>query len=291
MRPLEFRLLGPLEVLDGDRALALGGGQQRALLAVLLLHANEVVSTDRLIDELWGDDAAADGRQDRAGLRLAAAQGARRRPARHARARLRAARRPAELDLARFEQLVGEAQRCRSRAARPRRCGEALALWRGPALADLAYEPFAQAEIARLEELRWAALEERIDADLALGRHAELVGELEALVAEHPLRERLRGQLMLALYRSGRQAEALERLPRSAQRELADELGLEPSAALQAARAGDPAPGPGARPRARARRPRAGAVAIAAARAAALGGVDSLARLAEPLAASSRRAS
>ena len=107
-----------------------------------------------------------------------------------------------------------------------------MALWRGPALADLAYQPFAQAEIARLEELRLAALEQRIDADLATGRHAEIVGELEALVAEHPLRERLRGQLMIALYRSGRQAEALDAY-RDGRERLLEELGLEPSEDLK----------------------------------------------------------
>jgi DNA-binding SARP family transcriptional activator len=116
---------------------------------------------------------------------------------------------PSELDLARFEQLAGEARRANPRRA-ARKFRDALALWRGPALADLAYEPFAQPEIARLEELRMAVLEQRIDADLAVGRHADLVGELEALIARNPLRERLRVQFMLALYRSARQAEALD---------------------------------------------------------------------------------
>src|SRR5215216_6678295 len=136
-----------------------------------------------------------------------------------------------ELDVARFERLVGEA-----RAADPERAAgklrAALDLWRGPPLADLAYEPFAQAEIARLEELRLEAVEARVDADLAMGRHAGLAGELEALLAEHPLRERLWGQLMLALYRSSRQAEALEAY-RGARRVLSDGLGIEPSAELK----------------------------------------------------------
>jgi DNA-binding SARP family transcriptional activator/nucleotide-binding universal stress UspA family protein len=141
---------------------------------------------------------------------------------------------PDELDLARFEHLV---ERARGElAASPESAAEtlrqALALWRGPALADFAYEAFAQAPAARLEELRLAALEERIDADLACGRHGELVGELEGLVGQHPLRERLRGQLMLALYRAGRQAEALEAF-QDARRELVDELGIDPSPALQ----------------------------------------------------------
>ncbi len=138
---------------------------------------------------------------------------------------------PEELDLAGFEQLVADARGAvpKTAAARLR---EALALWRGPALADLAYESFAQVEIARLEELRLTVLEQRIEADLALGRHAELVGELEALVTRFPLREPLRGQLMLALYRAGRQAEALDAY-RAARRELVEELGLEPSEELQ----------------------------------------------------------
>ena len=146
--------------------------------------------------------------------RLAAAQGARGRSrgARHARARLRAGGRGRGLDARCFEQLVGRG-RCALGAGDPELAAstlrEALGLWRGRALADFAYEPFAQAEIARLEELRLGALEARVDADLAPGRHAELVGELEALVAEQPLRERTRAQLMLALYRAGRQAEAL----------------------------------------------------------------------------------
>ena len=224
---MEFRLLGPLEVAEQGRPLALGGVKQRSLLAVLLLNANEVVSADRLIDELWGDGppmTAAKTIQvhvSRLRKRLGEGRLATRAPGYVLRVD------PWELDLDRFQQLVGEA-----RGADPRdgavKLRQALALWRGPALADLAYEPLAQAEIARLEELRLAALEQRIDADLANGRHAELVGELEALVAEHPLKERLRCQLMLALYRSARQAEALDAY-REAHRELSEELGLEPS--------------------------------------------------------------
>jgi DNA-binding SARP family transcriptional activator len=228
---MEFRLLGPLEVADRDRSLALGGVKQRSLLAVLLLHANEVVSTDRLIDELWGGEPPATAPKSVqvyvSKLRKEIGEG-----------RL-VTRAPgyvlrlggSERDLARFEQLVAEARRAAPEAA-ARKLREALALWRGPALADLAYEPFAQAEIARLEELRLAVLEQRIDADLAAGRHAELVGELEALAARHPLRERLRCQLMLALYRSARQAEALDAY-RAARRELSEELGLEPSEELK----------------------------------------------------------
>ena len=162
-----------------------------------------------------------------------------------------------ELDVARFEQLVGEARVAEpERAARKLR--EALALWRGRPLADLAYEPFAQAEIARLEELRLDALELRVEADLAGGRHTQLVGELEALVAEHPLRERLWMQLMLALYRSARQAEALEAY-RGARRVLDEQLGLEPERRAQAAPAVDPRARPGAGPRAGARKARCAA--------------------------------
>jgi DNA-binding SARP family transcriptional activator len=138
---------------------------------------------------------------------------------------------PSELDLARFEQLLVEARRTDPKSA-ARKVRGALALWRGPPLGDFAYEPFAQGQVARLEEVRWAALEQRIDADLASGRHAELVGELEALVDEYPLRERLRCQLMLALYRSARQAEALDAY-RAASRELSEALGLDPSEELK----------------------------------------------------------
>ena len=228
---MEFRLLGPFEVVEHDRLLRLGGRKQRSLLAVLLLHANEVVSTDRLIDELWAQTpprTAAKSIQLYV-WRLRKELGEGRIVTRAPGYMLRVE--PSELDLARFEQLLVEARRTdpKSAAEKVRR---ALALWRGPPLGDFAYEPFAQGQIARLEELRWAALEQRIDADLASGRHAELVGELEALVDEHPLRERLRCQLMLALYRSARQAEALDAY-RAARTELSEELGLEPSEELK----------------------------------------------------------
>jgi DNA-binding SARP family transcriptional activator len=228
---VEFRLLGPLDVAENDRSLALGGVKQRSLLAVLLLHANEVVSTDRLIDELWGGDPPATAAKS-----VQVHVSKLRKELGYARLVTRPPGyvllvEPSDSDLARFEQLVGEASKVApARAAE--KLGQALALWRGPALADLAYEPFAQAEVARLEELRLAALEARIDADLAGGRQAGLVGELEALIARHPLRERLRGQLMLALYRTSRQAEALDAY-RAARRELAEELGLEPSEELK----------------------------------------------------------
>jgi len=228
---MEFRLLGPLEVVDGGRPLALGGPKQRSLLAILLLHIGQVVSTERLIDELWGESPPATVAKSIQAYvsRLRKQIGEHRLLTRSPGYILLLD--PPELDLARFEQLVAGARGADpERAARQLR--EALGLWRGPPLADLAYQPFAQAQIARLEELRLTALEERIDADLRTGRHAELGGELEVLVAAHPLRERLRGQLMLGLYRSGRQAEALE-VHRAARRVLVEELGIEPSRDLQ----------------------------------------------------------
>jgi DNA-binding SARP family transcriptional activator len=218
---MEFKILGPLEAREGDRVLACKGAKQRLLLGVLLLHANEVVSSDRLAEALWGERPPATGskalQMHVSELRdLLEPDRARGRPG-----RILVTRPPGyelrveagQLDLQRFEHAVGEA-RAAARAGLPRQAAdglrEALALWRGPALADLGFEDFLQAGIARLEELRLAALEDRIDADLALGRHADLPAELESLVGRHALRERLRAQLMLALYRSGRQAEALE---------------------------------------------------------------------------------
>jgi DNA-binding SARP family transcriptional activator len=228
---MEFRLLGPLDVIEQGRLLGLGGGRQRSLFAVLLLHANEVVSTDRLIDALWGEapprTAAKSIQVYVSRLRKELGEG--RLLTRAPGYVLKVDR--GELDLGRFEQLLSEARNADPVGA-ARKLRGALALWRGPALADLAYEPFVQPEIARLEELRWVALEQRIDADLASGRHDEVIGELEALVAEHPVREGLRCQLMLALYRSGRQAEALDTYRRG-RRVLSDQLGLEPSEELK----------------------------------------------------------
>jgi DNA-binding SARP family transcriptional activator len=229
---MEFRILGPLEVVEGGHALTLGGSRQRALLALLLTRPNEVVSTGRLIDELWGARApktASNALQYHVSqLRKTLAPSAAivtQEPGYLIRVG------PTELDLLRFERLVEEAQHELPELA-SRLLRDALGLWRGPALADLGHESFAQAEILRLEELRLLALERRIEADLALNRHAELVGELELLVREHPLRERLRAQLMLALYRSARQAEALD-VYRATRSLLVDELGIEPSPALQ----------------------------------------------------------
>jgi len=227
----EFRILGPLEVSDKDGVVSLGGPKQRAVLALLLLYAGEVVSTDRLIDALWGErpprTAATSLQNFVSQLRklFGADVVVTRAPGYGIRLE------PEQLDVDLFGRLVGEARSAEA-GERARMLREALALWRGPALADLAYETFASSEIERLEELRLGALEELMDADLELGSHSDVVGELEALVRSHPTRERLRGQLMLALYRSGRQAEALETY-HAARRTLADDLGISPGPALQ----------------------------------------------------------
>jgi DNA-binding SARP family transcriptional activator len=230
---MEFRVLGPVEVWDGECRLKLGGAKERAVLAYLLLHADQLVPSERLVRELWSADAPESAlrslRVRVSGLRKALGSAGSSLAARASGYVLELGR--AEFDLRRFETLVAEAESAEARlsAAKLR---QALDLWRGPPLADFIYELWASAPIARLEELRLVALERRVEADLALGHHAGLIGELEALVAEHPLRERLRGLLMLALYRSGRQAEALQAY-RSGRRTLVDELGLEPGAELQ----------------------------------------------------------
>jgi YVTN family beta-propeller protein len=233
-----FRLLGPLEVTDGNRAIPLGEGRQRSVLVFLLLRRNEAVASDLLVDALWGEappPTAAKVLQNYV-RQLRRALGDREGQRLQTRGHAYALRvEDGELDLDRFEELVregGEALERGPPADAAARLREALALWRGSALADVAYEPFAQGEIARLEERRTVALERRIDADLALGRHADLVAELEGLVAEQPLRERLHGQLMIALYRCGRQADALEAYQR-ARGALLDELGVEPGPTLR----------------------------------------------------------
>jgi DNA-binding SARP family transcriptional activator/DNA-binding beta-propeller fold protein YncE len=218
---MEFRILGPLEVVDDGRPISIRRGKEQALLAYLLLHANEVVPSERLIDELWGErppptapkilqnavshlrKELGDGRLVTSGRGYVLRVG------------------EEELDLQKFERL-----------AREGRNDEALALWRGPALVNLHDERFADDARRRLEDERLAVVEDRIDADLAAGRHPETVGELEDLIAAHPLRERLYSQLMLALYRDGRQADALETYQR-ARRTLSAELGLEPGPQLQ----------------------------------------------------------
>lgn len=229
---MEFRILGQLEVMDGDRPVVLTGARTRALLVLLLTSANKVVSVDRLIAELWGTQpprSTANALQfhiSRLRKALAPAEVIATRESGYA-----IQVEPEQLDLLRFERFLVEAQDAQpDQAARILR--EALALWRGPALADLEPEPSARAEIGRLEELRLVALEQRINADLALGRRAEVVAELETLTREHPYRETLRAQLMLALYGSGRQAESLA-VYRNTRQLLVDELGIEPGPAIQ----------------------------------------------------------
>ena len=214
-------MLGPLEVLEEGRSIPLPGPKARAVLALLLLDANRVVPLDRLVDGLWEEappETATKTLQVYVS-QLRKALGPERIQT-HARGYSVTAG-PDELDAARFERLAGEGH-----------FEGALALWRGPALADFREERFARDAAARLEELRLGAEEGRIEAALAAGRDAQVVADLERLVAEHPLRERLRGQLMLALYRSGRQSEALE-LFRRTRAELVDALGVEPGPELQ----------------------------------------------------------
>jgi DNA-binding SARP family transcriptional activator len=232
---VEFRILGPLEVWDEGRPVRIGGAKERALLVVLLLHANESVSVDRLIDELWGAHPPATAKKSVqvrvAGLRRVLSDGMLLTRGGGYLIRLAAD----QLDLHGFERLVSDAGQVLANGdpgAAAAMSREALSLWRGAALADFAYEAFAQPAIARLEELRLCAVELRIDAELALGLEAQLVGELQELVAAHPLRERLRSELMLALYRDGRQAEALDIYERTREK-LVVELGLEPGPALR----------------------------------------------------------
>jgi DNA-binding SARP family transcriptional activator/DNA-binding beta-propeller fold protein YncE len=238
---MEFRVLGPFDVVVDGESVPLGGAKQRALLAILAIHANEVVSADQLIDELWGE------RPPPSAANTLHAYISRLRKAlgdvnSNASGRLIASRSPGyalrvepdQLDSDQFARLITAAEQ--RLAADPEEASallrDALALWRGRALADFAYDGFAQAEIDRLEELRLAAFERRIDLDLTRGRHTQVVAELEGLVTSHPLRERLRELLMLALYRSGRQADALETY-RTGRRLLVDELGIEPGPRLQ----------------------------------------------------------
>jgi DNA-binding SARP family transcriptional activator len=229
----EFRILGPLEVLVGNGPIKLGGRRQRGVLAILLLRANQVVPVEQLADELYDGaaPATATGQVRDHVSQLRKLLGADAESILETRAPGYLLRiEGQELDALEFERMVEQASRELDQGdakAAAERLRTALALWRGPVLADFAYEPFAQPAIARLEELRLAALERRIDADLRLGRNGTLVGELEELVAAHPLREQLRGQLMLALYRAGRQAEAVG-LYHEGRRLLVDELGIEP---------------------------------------------------------------
>src|SRR5947209_6068562 len=232
---MDVRLLGPFEVWEGDRRLSIGGGKQLALLVLLVLNRNEVVSTDRIVEALWdgrppptasknvqiyvsqlrkmlGEDAIVT-RSGGYSVNLP----------------------PDAVDAARLEESLARGRELLANGDNTAAAGtlrKGLSLWRGSPLVDVAYADFAQAEINRLEELHNSAVEERNQADLELGRHAELVPELESLVREHPHRERLREQLMLALYRSGRQADALAAF-RTARQTLVDELGLEPGRPLR----------------------------------------------------------
>jgi DNA-binding SARP family transcriptional activator/ABC-type oligopeptide transport system substrate-binding subunit len=236
---LEFRILGPLQVLDEGRVLALGGAKQRSTLAMLLLGRNRVVSRDQLIDGLWGESPppsagpTLDTYISRLRRVLQDDGGSARLVTQPPGYRLRVE--AGELDLERFETQLEQARTARS-AGDPERAGndlhEALSLFRGAPLEDLVHASFAPTEIRRLEELRLDALVQRLEADLAVGRHAEVVGELESLAAQYPFREVLWGQLMLALYRSGRQAEALLAFDR-ARRTLAEELGVDPGVPLK----------------------------------------------------------
>jgi DNA-binding SARP family transcriptional activator len=236
---MEFRILGPTEVLDGRRRVPLPSGRGRALLALLVLHAGEPVSADRLIDELWGEGPPPTARTVVHGLvsmlrRVLEPGRAKARPGgllQTSGSGYRFAIEPHAVDAHRFKRLIDESRGAPAEV-RAAKLSVALSLWRGPALADFVYQPFAQRAITALEELRIEATEDRIEADLALGRAADLVTELEQLIHDHPFRERLRGSLMLALYRSGRQADALQSY-RDARSLLVEELGLEPGPALR----------------------------------------------------------
>jgi len=240
---VDFRILGPLEVWDPDRPLPLGGGKQRALLAILLLEANRVVSTERLIELLWGEEAPETVGNT---LQVTVSQLRKILEPGHVRGdpyKVLVSQEPGylirispeQLDLSRFEQLRRKAHEARSDADWEAVAGHlhaALALWRGMPLSDLAQELYVITEANRLNEMRMQAIEDRLEAELTLGRHADIVGEIQSLVAQHPLRERLRGQLMLALYRSGRQGDA-SNVFHETRAALVEQLGMEPSPALQ----------------------------------------------------------
>ena len=232
-RRLGFRLLGPVEVVDGSGPIPLGGPKQRLVLTHLLLNANQVVPADTLIDGIWAEEPPPTARNTLQAYvsNLRKAIGSDRIEGRTPGYVLHA--QPVEIDIASFESALRVA---RSHSGDPERLAaalrEALGIWHGPALADLAFEPSVRADAVRLEDLRLQTLEERIAADMELGRHQDLAGELETLVSAHPMRERLWAQLMLVLYRSGRQAEALGAYNRARQL-LSDELGIDPSRDLQ----------------------------------------------------------
>jgi DNA-binding SARP family transcriptional activator len=235
---VEFRILGPLEVLDEAGPVALGTMKERVVLAVLLLHANEVVSRERLVDELWGESPPPTARK---AVNVYVSQ-LRKGLARNGTAPIETLAGGYRLSVPREHIDAGKLQRLlavaaeRASAGDPRAAADllrqALLLWRGRTLAGLELESVGRHEIEQWEELRMTALMDRIDCDLALGRHEQLVGELNRLVAEHPVRERLRAQQMLALYRADRQADALEAY-QQARHALVEGLGIEPSSALQ----------------------------------------------------------
>lgn len=231
---MEFRLLGPFEVSDGNGPIPLGGPKQRTVLVHLLNRPNRLVPADRLIDEVWGDDPPEAARNSLQSYvsHLRRALGPERLEGRSRGYVLHVD--PSEVDAVRFEAIVGKARTLAATdpAAAAQGYTDALAIWRGPALDDLADQPSLRPEIARLEELRTASTEERVTTELTLGRHAELIPELDTLTAKYPLRERLWGQLMVALYRSGRQGESLAAF-RRARDILAEELGISPSSELQ----------------------------------------------------------
>ena len=235
---MEFRILGPLEVVEDGNPVALGTLKERLVLGVLLLHANEFVSRERLIDDLWGEAPPPTARKAinvyvskiRKALNVDGAD-----PITTASGGYRLNVEPENLDASRMQVLVGEAQELVTKGeieTAAARFQEALSLWRGPTLAGLQLESRGRDEVAALDELRLTALMDRIDCDIALGRHEEALVELGVLVHEHPLRERLRAQQMLALYRADRQADALEAYA-EARGTLVDDLGIEPSDALQ----------------------------------------------------------
>jgi DNA-binding SARP family transcriptional activator len=228
---LEFRILGPLEVIAEGEPILLAGRRQRALLAALLLQGGRVVGADRLLHDLWGEQPPRTAPTSLHNLvsQLRKQLGTKVLETRAPGYVLRVS--PDQIDAQRFESALAMARKV-APEERVRLLREALGLWRGPPLAEFTFEQFAQSEIRRLEELRLVAVEERIEADLDLGRHGDVIGELEGLVAEHPLRESFRRQLMLALYRSGRQAEALE-VYQDARTRFVEELGIEPGPELR----------------------------------------------------------
>ena len=228
---LEFCILGPLEVRTDDQPVALGGKRQRAVLAALLLQPRRVLPTEQLVSDLWGEQppktAATSLHNLVSQLRRLLGPDVLKTQAPGYLLQVTSD----QIDAYRFERALGDARHFPPDERREL-LGKALALWRGPPLAEFAFDDFAQSEIRRLDELHLVALGDRIDADLDLGRHGEVVGELEALVREYPLRETFRRQLMLALYRSGRQAEALDAY-QDARGQFVDELGIEPGPELR----------------------------------------------------------